>query len=216
MRISRRGFIAIAGAAPLGGALFSRTGPTSRKTITCALEESRAGYDIALRDSAARHLVVFPAAVGWDPSIARRTRDGATVIFESAGGFGDIKAFEEQRSALRSDFGLAIETPTAVSDHGPQPAYIDMLWPSVATIRDFSSLVVVRGGNTVGQLGSLPVAALQRLGAGSLVFLGSPIGPALWTRDPQAHAWLSSILGATRPYAWTPGASWPVRSTYST
>jgi hypothetical protein len=193
MQISRRGFLASAGAAPLSGALFRWNAPTSVSSVTCALDESRAGYDKALIDSASQHLLVFPAAVGWDPSIARRVREGATILFESATGFADEKALAEQRDGLRSDFGLTIAAPTHLSALAAKPAYVDLLWPTRAKVRDFSSMVVVRGGNTVGRLGSLPIAALQRLGAGSLVFLGSPIGPALWIGDPQAHAWLSSV-----------------------
>lgn len=194
MQVSRRGFLAIAGAAPLGGALFSRTAPTNRGAVVCALDESRAGYDKALADSASAHLIVFPAAVGWDPSIARKVREGATVLFESAAGFADEASFTEQRAGLRSDFDLTIERPTHPSSHSPQPAYIDLHWPTRLKVRDFSSLVSVRGGETIGMLGPLPVAALRREGAGRFLFVGSPVGPALWSGDAQARAWLSSVL----------------------
>jgi hypothetical protein len=41
-----------------------------------------------------------------------------------------------------------------------------------------------------------PVAALRRTGSGAILFLGSPIGPALWSGDAQARAWLGSVLAA--------------------
>ncbi|MFI5183109.1 MAG: twin-arginine translocation signal domain-containing protein, partial [Vicinamibacteria bacterium] len=89
MRISRRAFLAAAGAAaPLSGALLTWNAPPRKSSVTCALDESRAGYDKALIGSPIKRLLVFPAAVGWDPSIASRVRDGATVLFESAAGFG--------------------------------------------------------------------------------------------------------------------------------
>jgi hypothetical protein len=203
MRISRRGFLA-AGAAPLSSSLFPWNAPKGSNGVTCALDESRAGYERAIvpRGPDEERLLVFPAAVGWDPSIVRQVRNGATVIFESAAGFGDAKAFGEQRAGLRSAFDLTLETPTDPWARATKPAYIDLLWPAAAKLRDFSSLVVVRGGETVGRLGRLPVAALQQRGAGLFLFLGSPIGPALWTGDPQAHAWLSSVFATTRSYAY--------------
>lgn len=70
MRVSRRGFLAAAGVAPLGGAFVHWNAPTSGRGVTCALDESRAGYDQALANLAKGRLLVFPAAVGWDPSIA--------------------------------------------------------------------------------------------------------------------------------------------------
>ena len=41
------------------------------------------------------------------------------------------------------------------------------------------------------------MAALRNVSAGALVFLGSPVGPALWSDDAPAHAWLYSVLAAT-------------------
>ncbi len=194
MRISRRGFLVVAGAAPLTSALFSRSAPTASGVVTCALDESRAGYEIALRHSAAQSLVVFPAAIGWDRSLVRQVGAGATVLFESAGAFGDANAFDEQRAGLRSDFGLTVDAPSRFSSQEPRHAYIDLLWPTRAKVRDFSSLVPVHGGETIGELGALPVAALRREGAGRFLFVGSPVGPALWSGDTQARAWLSSVV----------------------
>jgi hypothetical protein len=190
MDVTRRGFLAAAGAAPLGPAFASWP---RCATSLCALPESRAGWDAALAGSTRWHLVVLPAAVGWDDSLLWRVRSGATVIFESAAGFGDARAFAEQRTGLRSAFGLTIDEPTSLWKAAPSPGYLDLRWPLAAKVRDFSSVVGVQGGETVGRLGPRPVAALQRRGAGAFLFLGSPVGPALWSRDPQAQAWLASV-----------------------
>jgi hypothetical protein len=190
MEITRRGFLAAAGAAPLVPAFASwpRRGPA-----LCALAESRAGWDAALAAGTGTHLVVLPAAVGWDDSLLGRVRAGATVIFESAAGFGDARAFKEQRTGLKAAFGLTIDEPTALWKAAPSPGYLDLRWPLAVKVRDFSSAVPVEGGETVGHLGSQRVAALQRRGAGAFLFLGSAVGPALWSHDPQAQAWLASI-----------------------
>ena len=196
MDVSRRRFLGALAAAPLGGAL---TGPTlagPSPCLTCALPESRAGFAQALAGREAPDLLVFPGAAGWDDSIERQVRSGRLVIFESASGFAAPSALREQRAGLWDAFGLGIEHPVKVWGESGRPSYLDLGWPVRARIRDFSFAVSVRGGEAVGRLGALPVAALQRAGAGALLFLGSPVGPALGSGDPQAHAWLSSVLAA--------------------
>src|SRR5206468_6021702 len=115
-----------------------------------------------------------------------------------AGAFAEGRALEEQRAGLRADFDLALEPPVGLWSETGRPPYLDLLWPLRAQVRDFSFAVPVRGGESIGALGPLPVAALQRAGAGALLFLGSPLGPALGTGDPQAHAWLDSVLATAR------------------
>lgn len=196
MELSRRGFLGALASAPLGSAL---TGPTlwaPSRCSACALPESRAGYARALAGRAAADLLVFPGAAGWDDSIERTVRSGRLVIFESASGFADARALREQRAGLREAFGLSIEPPVTVWGESGRPSYLDLGWPVRARIRDFSFAVPVRGGEAVGRLGALTVATRQRAGAGALLFLGSPVGPALWSGDPQAHAWLAAVLAA--------------------
>jgi len=199
--VSRRSFLAAAAAAPMGATLRPLATATPAG-VACALEESRAGFTrhVAGSVSGARagsRLLVLPGAVGWDASLAARVIEGTVVVFESAAGFGGASAFALQREGLRSAFGLAIEPPREPWETGPRPAYVDLVWPVPARVRDFSSVVAVRGGETVGRLGSLPVAARRRLGAGTFVFLGSPVGPALWANDPQAQAWLRTVMAAS-------------------
>jgi hypothetical protein len=125
-------------------------------------------------------------------------RSGQLVILESASGFAEAGAFREQRAGLQAAFDLTIEPPVTLWNEGGRPSYLDLTWPVRARVRDFSFAVPVRGGATIGTLGGRPVAALQRAGAGALLFLGSAVGPALWSGDPQAHAWLRSVLATAR------------------
>jgi hypothetical protein len=199
--VSRRGFLGALAAAPLAAA--PPRGTLTRPALagpspcsTCALPESRAGFGQALAGREAPDVLVFPGAAGWDDSIERQVRSGRLVIFESASGFAARNALREQRAGLRDAFGLGIEDPVTVWGESGRPAYLDLGWPVRARVRDFSFAVPVRGGEEVGRLGALRVATLQRAGAGALLFLGSPVGPALWSGDPQAHAWLSSVLAA--------------------
>jgi len=197
--LSRRSFLgALAAAAPLTRSLAEGTRAAPAASVSCALPESRLGFALALAGRAAPDVLVFPGAGGWDDSIVDRVRSGRLVIFESAAGFIGADAFRAQRDRLRSAFGLTIEAPVTLWSEGRRPAYADLVWPVPARVRDFSSAVPVRGGEAIGRIDGLPVAARQRAGAGALLFLGSPVGPALWSGDPQAHAWLSSVLAVTR------------------
>jgi hypothetical protein len=179
-------------AAPLG-ALGTGAPRAPSRRAACALPESRAGFRAALAPRPTPGLLVFPGAAGWDDSIEPFVRNGGLVIFESGAAFADARAFAEQRAGLRSAFALTIEDPVPLWRDGRRPAYLDLAWPAPARIRDFSYAVTVRGGEAIGNIDGAPVAAVQRSGRGVLLFLGSPIGPALG-HDPDSRAWLASVL----------------------
>jgi len=211
--VSRRAFLGALASAPLGPAVLGRT-MAAAPCLTCVLPESREGFQRALLGRDTPGVLVLPGAAGWDASIASRVRNGQLVILESAGGFTGTRAFEEQRAGLRADFELALEPPVRLWSETGRPPYLDLAWPQRAQVRDFSFAVPVRGGETIGRLGALPVAALQRVGAGALLVLGSPIGPALGSGDPQAYAWLSAVL-TCRGCSGTPARGRPRRDTAS-
>lgn len=195
MRVTRRGFLCAAASAPLGPALARGAAPCEAAGAGCLIPESRAGFRAALPGMRGAGFVIFPAIGGWEPSLTREVLSGRLVIFESAAGFGDRRAFEDQRAGLAGAFNLKIEAPVSLWRGGARPPYVDLVWPVRARVRDFSVTTPVHGGEVVGRIGGLPVAALRRTGSGALLFLGSPIGPALWSGDAQAHAWLGSVVG---------------------
>ena len=198
MDLSRRRFLSAVAAAPvsraLRGPILGPWGPCA----SCVLPESRAGYQKALAGRDPRGVVIFPAAAGWEPSLPQRVRSGQWVIFESAAGFADARQLEEQRAGLDAAFGLTLEKPVALWEGGTRPPYVDLAWPVGSFVRDFSSVVPVRGGQAIGKIGGRPVAALRRVGAGALVFLGSPVGPALWSDDARASVWFESVLAVAQ------------------
>jgi hypothetical protein len=73
--------------------------------------------------------------------------------------------------------------------------YVDYLWPRETKVRDFSRVIPVsaRTGDVIGKVGGLPVAWKRRMGKGTLIFLGSPMGPALRAGDPEARSWLRLV-----------------------
>jgi len=77
-----------------------------------------------------------------------------------------------------------------------QTPYVDYLWPYAAKLRDFSRVVPLAppAGERIAWVDNLPVALKRRSGPGTLIFLGSPVGPALWAGDADATRWLSAVL----------------------
>ena len=51
-------------------------------------------------------------------------------------------------------------------------------------------------GEIIAWAGDLAVAFRRRVEKGTLIYLGSPVGPALWTRDPDARRWLYAVAHA--------------------
>jgi hypothetical protein len=164
----------------------------------CALRESLAGY---ARTSAGvvprRPVLIVPAAVALPASatseIAKCLHRGGTVLLESGAGFAGESGFRAQRDALRSLLGVHIEGVRFKSRDVP---YVDYMWPYPTKIRDFSRVVPVgdHPGEIIARVDGFPVALKRRVGAGTLIFLGSPLGPALWAGDTEARQWLSRLF----------------------
>src|SRR5262249_40998970 len=79
-----------------------------------------------------------------------------------------------------------------------QIPYVAYRWPREVRLRDFSRVIPVSAANArvIAQWGKTPVALRKNIGSGSLIFVGSPIGPALSAGDVEAHSLLQSILTA--------------------
>ena len=80
--------------------------------------------------------------------------------------------------------------------------YVDFIWPHPAKIRDFSRVVPLGShpGETIAWADGLRVAFKQRIERGTLIYLGSPLGPALWAGDVAARRWLLN-LSAPFPFS---------------
>jgi hypothetical protein len=73
--------------------------------------------------------------------------------------------------------------------------YVNYTWPRETRVRDFSRVIPVsaKGGDVIGRVGPLPVALKRRWANGTLIFLGSPLGPGLRAGDPEARSWLRLV-----------------------
>jgi hypothetical protein len=195
----------------------------------CVLEESLRGYQDALHDkhqliSEARidrlpscGTAIVPGLGRIEPSLASSLtgllESGTNVILESAAAFLSPKEFASHQEMLNRYFGIAVGVPVplwpsakparraAVSAcRGPLP-YVDYGWPRETKVRDFSWVVPVSAGagDVIGTAGGLSVAVRNRNRRGTLIFLGSPLGPALRAGDPEAQSWLHSVLFVENP-----------------
>ncbi|SRR5712691_6184506 len=181
--------------------------------------ESASGFESALTSAGAQWMradarwmspsrcavLIVPAALEIPPPAVRAIvsclQAGASVIFESGAGFAADRAFRAHRVALRDYLQLQIEAPVDLwPDNSSQRIpYVHYTWPRPATVRDFSRVVPLRRqegeGEVIAWVDGLPVALKRSSGRGNLIFLGSPLGPALWAGDAQARRWLLDCLG---------------------
>ena len=124
---------------------------------------------------------------------------GASVIVESGAGFAANREFRAHRVALRDYLQVHIEEPVELwpENSSQRIPYVDYTWPRPAKVRDFSRVVPLgrQAGDVIARVDGLPVALKRSSGRGNLIFLGSPLGPALWAGDAEARRWLFDCLG---------------------
>src|SRR5881397_3866821 len=186
MTMTRRAFLGTTAAALSAGG--NRRGPGDCVVLDlkgACLRESVAGYQAVLGQIVPRcATLIVPGALEIAASVAREVvtglRAGATVILESAAGFVAERDFRGQRDILRSVLGVHIDTALQLWPRGVP--YIDYNWPFPAKIRDFSRAVRLprQPGAMIAAVDGVPVALRRRIGRGTLIVLGSPLGPALW------------------------------------
>lgn len=173
----------------------------------CTLRESLAGYQAALdgAKSVAGSVLIVPAALAIVGAAARRivrhVEDGGTLILESGATFAapESPEYRAHRDALRELLGVRVGPPRPLVREGPRVPFVEFRWPSPTLIRDFSAIVPVdaHDGERIARVEETTVALARRRGRGMLIFLGSPIGPALWAGDAEARRWLREVLSCT-------------------
>ena len=168
----------------------------------CGLRESLLGYTKELcergltRTNADPKVVIIPGATQIDSSTAQVSlaclRRGGTVLLESGAAFGDFRAYRDQ---LREHFEILVQPPVELWPARGIP-YVHYRWPISAKVRDFSRVMPLapQRGTVIARVDDIPAALVRRVGSGTLVVLGSPLGPALWADDAEARRWLGSLL----------------------
>lgn len=170
----------------------------------CALRESLAGYQAGVADleTIGGPVLIVPAALAIAGAAARRIvrhlEDGGTLILESGATFAapDSAEFRAHRDALRTLLGVDVEAPRTLVGERRRLPYVEFRWPMPTLVRHFSAIVPVHAhdGERIARVEDTTVALARRRGRGTLIFLGSPIGPALWAGDAEAGCWLREVL----------------------
>ena len=167
----------------------------------CCLGESLAGFRSVVPDMARatrRSVVIVPAAGEIPPAAVRAIvtslQAGAIVLLESGAGFADTRVCCAQREILRDCFQVHVTAPTHLWPR--RTPYIELTWPAPVKLRDFSRVIPLDQptDQTIGFADGLPVALRRQIGRGIFIFVGSPLGPALWAGDPDAKRWLLDVV----------------------
>ena len=170
----------------------------------------------SINDSYRYRLFIVPGLGLIDPALAQSLlnllKKGTHVLLESCAGFLNPTDFAVHQKMLLAYFNLAVLPPVDLWPSRPVDAsffstrrahsernlikhdsipYVSYTWPCEAKVRDFSRAIPLSPGEgeVVGRVGALPVALRKRMG-GTLVYLGSPLGPALRFGDPEARSWV--------------------------
>lgn len=174
------------------------------------------------RDS--HQLFIVPAAGTMNPATIRALSDllctGTSILWESGAAFLNPADFAGHRAMLHEHFAITIGRPTEFwSSNEPKLSladrargsrnrkqtghesvpYVTYNWPLETRVRDFNRAIPVspEDGHVIANLGNLPVALSKRIGKGTFIFLGSPVGPAIRAGDSEARSWLRSVIADT-------------------
>jgi hypothetical protein len=174
-----------------------------------------------LPESTSRYrFVIVPGIGSMEPALAQTLSNllnaGTHLLLESGAGFLSPADFAVHQRFLLRYFGVSVLAPldlwsSKFVDHpflpvgygspGKKPTsresipYVNYNWPGEISVRDFSRVIPVspKDGEVIGRVGAVPVALKKRMASGTLIFLGSPLGPALRSGDPEARAWLRLV-----------------------
>ena len=211
MSMTRRQFVGYAAVSAAGASIgrFSLGSTATRNDAGvvvvdehCTIPESAAGYRacMGMLGSGKAGVVIVPAAVDVPSSTIRFLHDrldsGAIVVLESGSIYGDAGsiAFGSHRAMLRDQFGIEVDRPTPLWPSASVP-YVYYRWPLPAMVRDYGRAVVLpEQDGVVARVNGIPVAMASRVRAGTVIFLGSPLGPALLFGDREARAWLTHLV----------------------
>jgi hypothetical protein len=168
-------------------------------------------------------IAIVPGLGPIDPAMAWTLSGwleaGTHVLLESGAAFLSPSEFAPHQKILQSVFDIEVGPPVDLwsgrsaddaflsrrpGQHLPkkelEPSasvpYVNYSWPRETQVRDFTRVIPVtaRAGDVIGKVAALPVALKRRTGAGTVIFLGSPLGPALRAGDREALSWLQSVI----------------------
>lgn len=178
----------------------------------CLVRESFEGYRAALPHTrldsasppeawAACGFLIVPATAIIGPEVAERIscalRNGKCVLLESAMGFLEDPEFVRAQGSLAKYFDVSVAQRVDLwSCARRRVPYVDFTWPRPNKVRDFSRVVTVpsRADEVIARIDGIPVGMRRRFGRGTLIVLGSLLGPSLLAGDRESRNWLDGVF----------------------
>jgi hypothetical protein len=166
--------------------------------------------------------VVVPAAGAVPAATFKTVREllgrGSAVLWESGAAFLEPGDFARQQALMLEHFGISMERPLDVWSQSAsrrasvgakkqtardmraigheQVPYVVYRWPQEVQVREFSRVIPVSAadGRAIAHWREIPVAWSKPVDAGTFIFIGSPIGPALRAGDSEAASLLRALI----------------------
>jgi hypothetical protein len=167
-------------------------------------------------------MTIVPGIGVLGASVAETLSDllcsGSNLLLESAAAFLNPSEFASHQKIFSRYFDVEIDSPI---DLWPRKSagdafairheirhskkhfnglesvpYVHYCWPRDTNVREFSRIIPLSAklDDIIGRVGATPVALKRQVGTGTLIFLGSPLGPALRAGDLEAQSWLQSAV----------------------
>jgi len=150
--------------------------------------------------TASRTLIIAPGIRWMSPSIAGDLADriyhGAWVILESGLGFSSRTESKHQTDLLKKAFGLQLLPPVKVGKNPVAATYLEYTRPVHRLVRTFEAITPVwcDQSEALARLGKHSVCIRKRIGDGTLVFLGSMLGPGIGAEEREAVEVASALV----------------------
>jgi hypothetical protein len=128
--------------------------------------------------------------------LADRIHRGAWVILESGLGFSSRAESEHQTDVFKRVFGLQLLPPVKVGKKPAAATYLEYTRPVHRLVRTFEAITPVRWdqSETLARSGTHSVCIRKRIGDGTLVFLGSMLGPGIGAEEREAIEVASALV----------------------
>ena len=142
--------------------------------------------------TASSSLIIAPGirwmSLSTAADLADRIHQGAWVILESGLGFSSRTESKHQIDLLKRVFGLQLLPPVKVGKNPAAATYLEYTSPVHRLVRTFEAITPVGcdQSEALARWGKHSVCIRRRIGDGTLVFLGSMLGPGIGAEEREA------------------------------
>jgi hypothetical protein len=128
--------------------------------------------------------------------LAELINEGASVILESGLGFSSRTESKLQIDLLKKVFGLRLLPPVKVGKNPAAATYLEYTRPVHRLVRTFEAITPVGcdQSEALARLGKYSVCIRKKIGDGTLVFLGSMLGPGIGAEEREAIEVASALV----------------------